>query len=115
MSNKVESSKAWRKDSATKTKGKAKIPSNRNCDIKCFRCLVSEHIASQCPNKKIMVIREHGDIESESDKFKEDEMPPLEDCSNIEYLVDREALMIWRTLNVQIKRCKVTNGEYIIY
>ena len=75
----------------------------------------SEHIASQCLNKKIMVMREHRDIESKSDKFKENEMPPLEDCSNIEYLVDREALMIWRTLNVQIKGCKVTNGECIIY
>ena len=106
MGNKVESSKAWRKDSAIETKGKTKIPSNRNCDIKCFRCLGSEHIASQCSNKKIMFMREHGDIKFESDKFKEDEMPPLEDYSNIEYLVDRETLMIWRTLNVQIQGVK---------
>jgi hypothetical protein len=47
--------------------------------------LRSRHIASQCPNKRIIVIREHEDIESESDKSKEDEMPPLEDCSDVIY------------------------------
>jgi hypothetical protein len=33
VGNKDEPSKAWRKDFTTKIKGKAKIPSNHNCDI----------------------------------------------------------------------------------
>jgi hypothetical protein len=46
MGNKAKPSKAWRKDSATKTKGKVEIPFNYNYDIKCFKCLGSENIAS---------------------------------------------------------------------
>jgi hypothetical protein len=30
-------------------------------------------------------------------------MSPLEDCSNVEYIVDEDALVIRRSLNVQIK------------
>jgi hypothetical protein len=85
VGNKVESSKAWRKHFSNKIKGKFEILSNYNHDIKCFRCLRSGHLASQCPNKRIIVIKEHEDIESESDKSKEDEMPPLEDCSDVIY------------------------------
>jgi hypothetical protein len=51
-----------------------------------------------------MTIKEHRDIESKSEKSKKDEMPPLEDYNNVEYLVDKEALVISRTLNVQIKK-----------
>jgi len=36
MGNKIESSKAWRKDFATKIKDKVEIPSNHNCDIEYF-------------------------------------------------------------------------------
>lgn len=38
-----------------------------------------------------MTIKEHRDIESKSEKSKKDEMPPLEDYNNVEYLVDKEA------------------------
>jgi hypothetical protein len=41
-----------------------------------------------------MVTREHEKIESESDKFKEDEMALFQNYSDIEYLVDEETLMI---------------------
>jgi len=51
-----------------------------------------------------MTIKEHRDIELKSDKSKKDEMPPWEDYNNVEYLVDEEALVIKRTLNVQIKK-----------
>jgi len=46
MGNKIESSKAWRKDFATKIKDKVEIPSNNNYDIKCFMCLGSGYITS---------------------------------------------------------------------
>ena len=93
------------KYSTIKTKkGKVEISFNHNYDIKGFRCLESGHLDSQCLNKKIVVIRKHGKIESKSDKSEEDEMLPLEDYSNVKYLVEEKTLVINRSLNVQIKK-----------
>ena len=39
----------------------------RNLDIKCFCCLGVGHIASQCPNKKTMITRVDGEVETELD------------------------------------------------
>ncbi|XP_068639431.1 uncharacterized protein [Aristolochia californica] len=60
------------------SQGKSVPPSTRSSDIKCFKCQGRGHIASQCPNKKIMVIRDNGEIESENEDDLVD-MPPLED------------------------------------
>ncbi|KAG6503410.1 hypothetical protein ZIOFF_035723 [Zingiber officinale] len=38
---------------------------SKSRDIKCFRCLGKGHIASECPNKKTMVVRDNGSISSE--------------------------------------------------
>jgi hypothetical protein len=53
-------------------------------DIKCFKCLEKGHIASQCPNRRVMLTRDNGKVESESDKSESEEMPPLVDCSDEE-------------------------------
>ena len=42
------------------------------------------HIARECPNRKTMILKD-GDFESESEKESDDETPPLEDCSDVEY------------------------------
>ena len=39
---------------------------SKNRDIQCFKCLGRGHFASQCPNNRVMVIREHCAIETES-------------------------------------------------
>lgn len=89
------------KDSANVTKGKSETTTpSKSHDIKCFRCQGYGHIASQCPNKKVMVVRANGEIESASSS--EDEMPPLEDCSDVDveepvhgdWLVTRRALSL---------------------
>ena len=49
-----------------------------------------------------MVLKEHGEIESESDKSMEDDVPPLKDCSDVEYQVDKGILVIRRSLSVKI-------------
>jgi hypothetical protein len=51
-----------------------------------------------------MIIK-HNDIESESEKFDIDEIPPLEDCSDMEiaYPIEGEALVIRRVLNAQVR------------
>jgi hypothetical protein len=34
-------------------------------------------------------------------------MSPLKDCNDVEYSIDGEALMIWISLNIQIKENNV--------
>jgi len=74
-----------------KGKGKAETQSSRNRDIKCFKCLGSGHIASQCPNKRVMVLRDNI-VESESGADKS--MPRTEESDDeVEYAVEGEALV----------------------
>jgi hypothetical protein len=47
--------------------------------------------------------KEAWEIKFESDESEDDKIRPLEDYSNVEYLVDRKALIIKRSFNVQIK------------
>ena len=76
----------------------------RSRDIKCFRCLGTWHILSQCPNERAMVMRDNGEIETEGES-DEDSMPLLEDDDEdgVEYQVEGEALVVRYTLNGQIK------------
>ncbi|RDX66428.1 hypothetical protein CR513_54804, partial [Mucuna pruriens] len=85
---------------------KGKIDTNtsyRSRDIKCFKCQVVGHIASQWPNKRAMVMLDNGEIESESSS--DDEMPPLEGCSDVEVAepVSGDILVTRRTLSIQPK------------
>ncbi|RDY04985.1 hypothetical protein CR513_11215, partial [Mucuna pruriens] len=34
--------------------------------IKCFKCLDKGHIASQCPNKRVMIVRDDGEVASDN-------------------------------------------------
>ena len=66
----------------------------RNRDIKCFRCLGVGHITSQCPNKRTMITRVDGEVETESEE-DDDQMLSLQDASNdnVEYLIEGESLV----------------------
>lgn len=77
--------------------------SSRSRDIKCFRCQAVGHIASQCLNKRILIVSDNGDIEIEGSS--DDEMPTLEDCSDVEVaeLVHGVALVTRRALSIQPK------------
>ena len=84
---------------------KVKPQPNRNRDIKYFKCLGSGHIASQCPNKKVMIMRDNGEVETVSEGDSDD-MPPLKDISDndrVEYPVEGENLVARCVLNAQIK------------
>ena len=48
------------------------------------------------------MILKDGDFESESEKESDDEIPPLEDCSDFEY-AKGDNLVVQRTLSVQNK------------
>jgi hypothetical protein len=94
------------KDEGTsKNKPKVDFQPSRNRDIKCFKCLGSWHIASQCPNKRVMVMQDNGEVMTDR-KDDSDEMPKLVDASDddgVEYPVEGESLVARRALNTQIK------------
>jgi hypothetical protein len=110
----------WRKDEEAVLKSKTEPPKRReevpivnkgktesqtrNHDIKCFRCLGVGHIASQCPNKRTMIARVDGEVETESESDA-DQMPMLEDTcdDDVEYPVEGESLVARRALSAQVK------------
>ncbi|RDX85901.1 hypothetical protein CR513_32834, partial [Mucuna pruriens] len=77
--------------------------SYRSHDIKCFRCQGVEHITFQCPNKRAMIMMDNGEVESESSS--DNEMPPLEDCSDMEVAkpINGVVLDTKRALSIQLK------------
>ncbi|XP_048227283.1 uncharacterized protein LOC125369308, partial [Ricinus communis] len=82
-------------------KGKGENQPAQTRGIKCFKCLGHGHIARECPNKKAMILR-NGDIESESEGDSDDDMPSLEDCSDVE-CAKGDNLVVQRTLSLQNK------------
>ena len=85
------------------SQGKANS-STRNLDIKCFKCQGRGHRASQCPNKRVTIVRDNGEIECGSEDDIES-MPPLEECSDfeVEELVHGNLLVTRRALSIQPK------------
>src|SRR3954464_6935075 len=88
--------------------------SMRNRDIKCFRCQGRGHIASQCSNKRVMVLREDGEYETENES-NDDSMPPLEDDDIEEFAVQGEMLVARRALSVQVKEDDGVQRENIFH
>ena len=61
--------------------GNIESSTSKNQDSKCFKCQGRGYIASQCPNKRIMVINAQGEIKTKDEQEDEvDDMPPLEDA-----------------------------------
>jgi hypothetical protein len=64
-----------------------------------------------------MLTRDNGEVESESDKSENEEIPHLVDCCDkeIAYLVEGEALVIRHSLNIQIKEDDVDQQRENIF
>ncbi|KAI3446953.1 hypothetical protein Pfo_003618 [Paulownia fortunei] len=89
---------------------------SKNRDIKCFKCQGRGHIASQCPNKKIMVINAQGKIETEDEQEdKVDDMTPLEDVYEGQYAVEGESLVVRRALSAQVKEEENNQPENLFH
>ena len=71
----------------------------RNRDIMCFKCQGRGHIASQCPNKRVMVMRDNGEIETNN----ESDCISMTSLDDEEYVVQGELMVARRALSVQAK------------
>ncbi|XP_052483329.1 uncharacterized protein LOC128037756 [Gossypium raimondii] len=80
------------------------VAPERSRDIQCFNCLGRGHVASQCPNRRVMLMREDGEIESDSEEDVH-ELPTKEDEENDLEVVESgqvmEIMVVKRSLNVQ--------------
>ena len=83
--------------------GKSDSSTTRNRDIKCFKCQGMGHIASQCPNKRVMILRDNGEIEFDHEDNMES-MLLLEDMDDEEYIVQGELLVARRALSMRLKK-----------
>ena len=86
------------------SRGKDNSCTARNHDIKYFKCQGRGHIASKCPNKRDMIVRDNGEIEYGNEDDTES-MPPLEDCSDfeVEEPMHGDLLVTRRALSIQPK------------
>ncbi|KAG2411305.1 hypothetical protein I3760_Q012900 [Carya illinoinensis] len=85
------------KDEGPSSKAKVESQPSRNRDIKCFKCLGSWHIASQCPNRRVMIMRDNGEVMTESEDDR-DGVPELVDASDDEgviYAVSESLVASW--------------------
>ncbi|KAL2474558.1 CCHC-type domain-containing protein [Abeliophyllum distichum] len=80
-----------KEDVTSNNKLKSDFQPSKNMDIKCFKCLGFRHIVSKFPNKRVMILCDNGEVETEDDNDS-DEMPELED-DGVEYPVDGEVLV----------------------
>ncbi|XP_043812189.1 uncharacterized protein LOC122723569, partial [Manihot esculenta] len=85
--------------------------SNPSREIKCFKCLGKGHIASQCPNKRVMIATADGGVVSDSD-HSDNEID-----ANMTELIDArgEMLVARRALNIQVKEESLEQRENIFH
>ncbi|KAL4348034.1 hypothetical protein GQ457_17G008540 [Hibiscus cannabinus] len=84
-------------------RGKQPMHQERSRDILCFKCLGRGHIASQCPNRRTMLLLDSGEIESESEE-DEPELPRetvQEEGDTLQSFETGDVLVIKRSLTIQ--------------
>ncbi|XP_040963814.1 uncharacterized protein, partial [Gossypium hirsutum] len=96
----VSGATKFNKPIAETSKGKMEAQPSRSRDIKCFKCLGRGHIASQCPNRNVMFVRDDGEIESESEQEKE-AIEQTKDEEDVEQAENGEILVVKRSLTLQ--------------
>ncbi|KAL4333440.1 hypothetical protein GQ457_07G006470 [Hibiscus cannabinus] len=69
------------------SKGKSPTIHVRSRDVQCFKCLGRGHIASQCPNRNTMLLRDDGEIETDQDE--DDDVPIQEEEGELDHEKER--------------------------
>jgi hypothetical protein len=85
-----------KKDISINNRGKVETLASCNCDIKCFCCLGVNHVTSQCPNKRAMVMKAPGEVVTVGEVNDEEKLPTFKDVNDdcVKYPIEREALMV---------------------
>nr|KYP53540.1 hypothetical protein KK1_024432 [Cajanus cajan] len=91
----------------------------KTSDIKCFKCLGRGHIASQCPNKKVMILRGQDSYSShdETSSSTSSDSDSSDDDHQVEnaYPYDGQLLMIRRLLGSQPNESHISQRENIFH
>ncbi|XP_042446204.1 uncharacterized protein LOC122031159, partial [Zingiber officinale] len=87
---------------------------SKSRDIKCFRCLGKGHIASECLNKKTMVVRDNGSISSE-EITSHSSSSSDEENDGAAYAQDGDLLVVRRLLGSQAKEHEEDQRENIFH
>ena len=87
-------------------------PQTHNRDIQCFKCLGRGHIASQCPNRRTMILRGRDEYSSQDDESSGGE--EKEEIKGA-YPCEEELLVIRKTLNNQPRMNHETQRENIFH
>jgi len=113
--------KKERENSVSKDKSKESpkslgkdVSTRQTCsrNIQCFKCLGRGHIASQCPNRRTMILRGRDKYSSQDDESSRGEE---KEESEGAYPYEGELLMIRRTLNNQPSIDHETQRENIFH
>ena len=113
-------SKPYQKEEAKPTgtinkgKEKAEASTTRSRDVKCFKRQGRGHYANECTNKRVMILLDNGEYESEDDEPEQEEGSSFEE----EYVANPVAgrlLVARRTLNLQSKTEEFEQGENLVY
>ncbi|XP_057811708.1 LOW QUALITY PROTEIN: uncharacterized protein LOC131025929 [Salvia miltiorrhiza] len=67
--------------SGAANQGSPTVVDGRNRDKKCFKCQGFGHIMSDCPNRRLMIMRDDGEVVTDGDDTDPD-MPKLEDVDD---------------------------------
>jgi len=92
-------------------------PKGKDSNIKCFKCLGRGHIASQCPTKKTMIIKDNGSISSvdsscSSSSTSSSSESEQEHC---QYALEGDLLVIRRLLGSLVKEGEESQRENIFH
>ena len=88
--------------------------SSKMSSIKCFKCLGKGHIASQCPNKRTMVVLGNGDITSASSSDSSSSSSESESECDVQPL-EGGILMVRRLMGSVCKDRDETQRENIFH
>ncbi|XP_042466500.1 uncharacterized protein LOC122049106, partial [Zingiber officinale] len=103
------------KPTPSTTQGNREPISSKTRDIKCFKCQGHGHIASQCVNKRVMVINAQGELESEDEDEIVEEVPQKEDSDDEQHAVIGDLLVARRVLNLQAKEEEGNQRENLFH
>ncbi|XP_019434099.1 PREDICTED: uncharacterized protein LOC109340813 [Lupinus angustifolius] len=109
----IKGSAPTTKETVATSQGKQPMGSNqRSRDVKCFKCLGLGHIASQCPTRRTMIIR-NGEVESQSENSSDEEEDDQEEENVI--IPEGDLFMVKRLLGSQIKEEDASQRENIFH